>query len=81
MSRSGFYYVVKTMERTAAGADAPRAPFRQPADREPTAGARSYGRSPSLARGMLAAVQRGIGGAPGPAGRGRRSVGGAARAD
>ena len=81
MSRSGFYYVVKAMERTAAGADAPRAAARQPADREPTAGARSYGRSPALARRMLAAVQRGIGGAPGPAGRGRRSVGGAARAD
>jgi len=81
MSRSGFYYVVKAMERTAAGADAPRAPARQPADREPTAGARSDGRSSSLARRMLAAVQRGIGGAPGPAGRGRRSVGGAARAD
>jgi hypothetical protein len=81
MARSGVFYVVKAMERTVAGADAPRAPARQPADREPTAGARSHGRSSSLARRMLAAVQRSLGGAPGPAGRGRHRVGGAARAD
>ena len=80
MARSGLFYVVKAMERTVAGADAPRAPARQPADRELTAGARAYGRS-SLARRMVAAVQRSLGGAPGPAGRGRHRVGGAARAD
>jgi hypothetical protein len=82
MSRSGFYYAVKTMERTAAGtaaAGVPRAPARQGADREAAAAARPAGSAASLIRRVLAAVQRSVGAAPGTAVRGRRRLGGAAR--
>jgi hypothetical protein len=84
MSRSGVFYVVKAMERTVAGTaatDARRVPARHAADREAAAGARPDGSTSSVVRRMLAAVRRGIGGAPGTAGRSRRRLGGAARAD
>jgi hypothetical protein len=83
MSRSGVFYVVKAMERTVAGtaaADAPRVPAGQAVDREATA-ARPDGRAPSFVRRVLAAVQHSLGGARDPAGRCRRTVGGAAQAD
>ena len=85
MSRSGVFYVVKAMERSVAGTDAPRVPARQAVDRE-AAAARPEGGT-SLVRRMLAAVRHGIGttsgtgAAPGTAGRGRRRLSGAARAD
>jgi len=82
MSRSGVFYVVKAMERTAAGTaatEASRAPARQAVKRE--AAARPDGSASSLVRRVLAAVQHSIGGAPGTTGRGRHRLGGAARAD
>ena len=78
MSRSAVFYVVKAMERTAAGTDAPRVPAGQAVDRE--APARPDGSAYSLVRRVLAAVQHSIGG-PGTAARGRRRPGRAARAD
>jgi hypothetical protein len=84
MPRSGVYYVVKVMERTAAGtaaADAARAPAGQVVDREAAAAARREGSAASLGRRVLAAVQRSVGVTPGAAGRDRRRLGGAARAD
>jgi hypothetical protein len=83
MSRSGVFYVVKAMERTVAGTganDAPRVPARPAVDRE-AAAARPDGSAPSFLRRVLAAVRHSPGGAPGSVGRGRRAVGGAARAD
>jgi hypothetical protein len=84
MSRSGVFYVIKAMERTAAGtaaAGAPRVPARQAVDREAAAAARPDGSTASLMRRVLAAVQHSVGVEPGAAGRGRRRLGGAARAD
>jgi hypothetical protein len=84
MSRSGVFYVVKAMERTVAGtaaAGAASGPARQAADREGAAAARRDGGAISLMRRVLAVVQRSVGVTPGVAGRGRRRLGGAARAD
>ena len=85
MSRSGVFYVVRAMERTAAGAaaaGAARVPARQPADREAAAtAARPDGGTASFMRRVLAAVQHSIGVAPGAGGRHRRRLGGAARVD
>jgi hypothetical protein len=84
MSRSGVFYVVRAMERTAAGASAAgaaRVPARQAVDREAAADAHPDGGTASLVRRMLAAVQRSVGVAPGAVGRHRRRLGGAARAD
>ena len=83
MSRSGVFYVVRAMQRTAAGtaaAGAARAPARQALDRE-AAAARPDGGTVSFVRRVLAAVQRSVGVAPGAVGRRRRRLGGAARAD
>ena len=83
MSRSGVFYVVKAMERTVAGtaaADAPAVPARQAVDRA-AAAAPPDGSTTSLVRRVLAAVQHSFGVAPGAAGRDRRRLGGAARAD
>ena len=68
MSRSGVFYVVKAMERTAAGtaaAGAARVPARQAGDREAAATARPTGGTASLIRRVVAAVQRSVGVAPG----------------
>jgi len=84
MSRSGVFYVVKAMERTAAGtaaAGAARMPARQAGDREAAAAARPDGSTASLIRRLLAVVQRSVGVAQGAAARSRRRLGGAARAD
>jgi hypothetical protein len=84
MSRSGVFYVVKAMERTAAGtaaAGAARVPAGQAVDREAAAADRSGDSTASLIRRVLAAVQHSVGVTPSTAGRGRRRLGGAARAD
>jgi hypothetical protein len=86
MSRSGVFYVVRAMERTAAGtaaAGAARVPARQAAEREVATAARPDGGTASLVRRALTAVQHSVGIASGTAGRGRRRrrLGGAARAD
>ena len=84
MSRSGVFYAVKAMERTAAGtaaACAAREPARQAGDREADAAARPDGSTASLIQRVLAVVQHSVGVVPGAAGRGRRRLGGAARAD
>jgi hypothetical protein len=68
MSRSGVFYVVKAMERTAAGTaagGAARVPARQTGDREAAATARRNGGTASLIRRVVAAVQRSVGVAPG----------------
>ena len=82
MSRSGFYYAVKTMERTAAGTPAagvPRVAARQAADRDAAAAARPDESTASLIRRVLAAVLHSVGGTAGTASRGHRRLGGAAR--
>jgi len=77
MSRSGVYYAVKAMERTAAGAAAAGVAGR-PARR---AGARPEGSIVSLRRRVLAAIHLGTGGARHRARHGSRSLSGAAQAD
>jgi hypothetical protein len=77
MSRSGVYYAVKAMERAAAGAAADGVAGR-PARR---AVARPEGSIVSLRRRVLAAIQRGTGGARSGARRDSRRLGGAAQAD
>jgi len=78
MSRSGVFYAVKAMERTAAG-DAPGVGARRAADHRAAAAHRDRG-TWSFARRVLAAVRDRIGGAAGRVGQGR-TLGGAARAD
>jgi hypothetical protein len=68
MARSGVFYAVKAMERTAAGtaaAGAARVPARQAGDREAAAAARPHGSTASLIRRVLAAVRHTVGVAPG----------------
>jgi len=84
MSRSGVFYVVRAMERVAAGAAAdgvPDVPARGAVAREAPAGARPDGSIFSLVRKVLAAAHLGMGGVPGRAGRGGRRLDGAARVD
>ena len=81
MSRLAVFYVVKAMERAAAGttsASPPRAP-RQWADEDAPETIRAHGDTPSLMQRVFAAVSRGIGSAPGRAGH--RRPGRAVRAD
>jgi hypothetical protein len=79
MSRSGVFYAVKAMERTAAG-DAPRVPAGRAADHQAAAAAHRDGSTWSFVRRVLAAARYRIGGAAGRVGQGR-PLGGAARAD
>jgi hypothetical protein len=68
MARSGVFYAVKAMERTAAGtaaAGAARVPARRAGDREAAAAARPRGSTASLMRRVLAAVRHSVGVAPG----------------
>ena len=81
MSRSGVFYVVRAMDRVAAGTaaeDVPGAPASRAIARQGPAGVRAEGSGFSLVRRVLAAVHRGRGGV---AGRASRRLGGAARAD
>jgi hypothetical protein len=82
MSRSGSFYVVKAMERAAAGAttaNSSRVPPGRADDHDALETIRAHGDRPSLVRRVFAAVSRGIGGAPGQAGH--RRPGRAVRAD
>jgi hypothetical protein len=84
MARSGVFYVVKAMERTAAGtaaAGAARVPARQAVDREAVIAGRRGGSTTSLMRRVLAAVQHAVGVTSSSGGRGDRRLGRAARAD
>ena len=81
MSRSGFYYVVKTMERVAAGTAAngvPDVPARPAVARQAATGARPEGSVAALRRRVLAAMRLGAGGARS---QGSRRLPGPARAD
>jgi hypothetical protein len=84
MSRSSVFYVVKAMERVAAGTAAdgvPGVPASQAVVREAPTGTHPDGGIPSLVRRVLAVVHLGTGGAQGRAGRDARRLGSAARAD
>jgi len=82
MSRSGVFYAVKAMERTAAGtplAGAPGAPARRAADPQAPTTGRPDGGISSRARQVLTAMHHR--GATRTAVRGRRRLRGAARAE
>lgn len=82
MSRLAVVYVVKAMERTAAGTTAagpPRVPRRRADDHDAPRTIRAHSDTPSLARRLFAAVSRSIGGGPGKTSR--RRLGRAVRAD
>jgi hypothetical protein len=82
MSRSAVFYVVKAMERAAAGtatAGPPRTPRGRTDDHDAPETIRAHGDSPSLMRRVFAAVSRSTGSAPGQTGR--RRLGRAVRAD
>lgn len=76
MSRSGAFYAIKAMERTAAAADAPA---RQAVDREALTTAQPDDSIFSRLGHVLAVVHHG--GAASRAGRGRRSLSDAAGVD
>ncbi len=81
MSRLAAFYVVKAMERAAAGTTAspPRVPRGRADDHDAPATIRAHGGTPSLGQRVFAAVSRGIGGAAGKTGQ--RRPGCAVRAD
>ena len=79
MSRSGVFYVVKAMERTASGTTNASPPRRRPADLDAPEAVPAHGGTPSLGRRVLAAVSRGIGSASGKTAH--RRLGRAVRAD
>ena len=79
MSRSGIFYAVKAMERTAAG-DTLGVSGGREADHQAVAAAHPDGSTSSFARRVLAAVRDRIGGAAGRVGQ-DRPLGSAARAD
>jgi hypothetical protein len=79
MSRSGVFYAINAMERTAAGAAAADAPARRAVDREALTTAHPDGSIFSRIRHVLAIVHHR--GAASRAGRGRRNLSGAARVD
>jgi hypothetical protein len=82
MSRSAVFYVVKAMERAAAGttpASPPPAPRRRADDHDAPETIRAHGNTPSFLRRVFAAVTRGTGGAPGKARQ--RRLGRAVRTD
>jgi hypothetical protein len=82
MSRLAAFYVVKAMERAAAGtttASPPRVPHGRTDDHDAPETIRAHGGTPSLGQRVFAAVSRGIGGAAGKTGQ--RRPGRAVRAD
>ena len=79
MSRSAAFYVVKAMERAAAGTATASPPRGRPADLDAPETVRGHRSAPSLGRRVLAAVSRSIGGAPGKTAQ--RRPGRAVRAD
>jgi hypothetical protein len=81
MSRSASFYVVKAMERAAAGTTTARPPGvsrGQADDHEAPETVRAHGDGRSLVRRVFAAVSRGSGA---PRQTGRRRLGRAVRAD
>ena len=84
MSRTAVVFVVKAMERAAAGTTAaspPRVPASRADDHDAPEALRAPGGGHSLWQRISAAVRRGTGGAPRRAGWGRRRLDRAARAD
>jgi hypothetical protein len=84
MSRTGLFYVVKAMERAAAGtteASPPPVPARRSDGHDVPEALRARGAGRSLRQWISAAVRHGTGGAPRHSGWGRRRLGRAARAD
>jgi hypothetical protein len=79
MSRSGVFYVVKAMERTAAGTTNAGPSRKRPSDLDVPEAVRVYGATPSFGRRVLAAVSRGIVSVPGKTAH--RRLGRAVRAD
>jgi hypothetical protein len=82
MPRSGVFYAVKAMERTAAGtpaAGAPGSPARRAADPHTPSTGRADGGISSRVRQVLTAMHHS--GAARRAARGRRRLRGAARAE
>jgi hypothetical protein len=82
MSRLAVVYVVKAMERAAAGtttASPPRVPRERADDHDAPRTIRAHGGTPSLRQRVFAAVSRGVGGAAGKTGH--RRLGRAVRAD
>jgi hypothetical protein len=76
--RQAAYYVVKAMERAAAGtgaAGAGRVPPRRADGRDAPEAAGPLDGSPSTWQRVAAAVRHRIGGAPGRAGQGRQALG------
>jgi len=80
MSRVAAFYVIRALEGDAAGGR-PAASGRRAVDHLAPAAGRPDGRAPSLARRLLAMVNRNLGGAHGRAGTGRHRLGDAARAE
>ena len=64
MSRLAVVYVVKAMERTAAGTTTASPPRGRAADHDAPRTIRAHSDTPSLAQRLFAAVSRSIGGAP-----------------
>ena len=79
MSRLAAFYVVKAMERAAAGPTAASPPRQRAADLDAPETVRAHGGTRSLGQRVFAAVSRGIGGAAGKTGQ--RRPGCAVRAD
>jgi hypothetical protein len=79
MSRSASFYVVRAMERAAAGTTPASPPRRRAGNDDAPETIRAHGDPPSLVRRVLAAVSRNIGGAPGKTAH--RRPGRAVRAD
>jgi hypothetical protein len=79
MSRSASFYVVRAMERAAAGTTPASPPRGLPADVDAPETVRAHGDSPSLVRRVLAAVSGSTGGAHGKTAH--RRLGRAVRAD
>ena len=84
MSRSGVFYAIKAMERVAAGttgADAPRVPAGPAVAHDTAVAARPDGSASSIWQRGLATMEHSLEGPLGRAGRGRRRLRRAARAD
>jgi hypothetical protein len=79
MSRLASFYVVKAMERAAAGTTPASPPRMRAADHDAPETIGSHGGTPSLVQRVLAAVSRSIGSAPGKTGQ--RRLGRTVRAD
>jgi hypothetical protein len=80
MFGSAAFFCVKAMIEAADGAAGATVPG-QARDHDAPDATRNHGNTPSILARLSAMVQHRTGGAPGRAGRGRRRLGSAARAD